>query len=153
MNRALRLAPALGAGLLWGAFVPAAVFSAVMLAPYFMPLAVGITIAHALVLGLPVALLFMWRRWTRLVHALLGGFVIGLAPLAVFSWPPDIENFWISAAMALGYGALGAIGAATCWFVLRTCGALSPDGPTSLRASAILAATGLCADVGSFVFL
>lgn len=153
MSRLLRLAPAWGAGLLWGAFVPAAVVAAVMLTPYFLPFAIGITIAHALVLGLPVALLFMWRRWTRLVPALVAGFVIGLLPITIFSWPPEIVNIKESALMALGFGALGSIGAATFWFVLRACGALSPEGPPSLRPGAMLAAIGFCAVVGGFVFL
>ena len=153
MNRALRLVPAWSAGLLWGAFVPAAIIAAAMLTPYFLPFAVSVTLAHALVLGLPVALLFMWRRWTRLLPVLGAGFLIGLVPIVVFSWPPEIRDLAESLLIASAFGVLGSIGAATFWFVLRSCGALSPDGPKSLRAGAILAVTGLCADVGSLVFL
>ncbi len=153
MRNVLRSAPAWGAGLLWGAFAPAVVVSVAMLTPYFLPFAIGITIAHALFLGLPVALLFMWRRWTRLLPTLGAGFLIGLIPIAIFSWPPEIRDVTESLLIAAAFGALGSIGAATFWFVLRFCGALSPEGPKSLRTSAILAVTGLCVDVGSFVFL
>jgi hypothetical protein len=153
LRRLFRLAPAWGAGLLWGAFVPAVVVSAAMLTPYFLPFAIGITIAHALVLGLPVSLLFMWRRWTRLLPALGAGFLIGLVPIAIFSVPPQIVDIKDNALIAVAFGALGAIGAATFWFVLCGCGALSPDGPSSMRPGAMLAVVGLCAVAGSFVFL
>ncbi len=153
MRRALRLAPAWGAGLLWGAFVPASIVSAGMLTPYFLPMAIGITVAHALGLGLPVALFFMWRRWTHLLPALAAGFLIGLLPILVFSWPPEMSDIKVSLLIAAAFGALGSIGATTFWFVLRVCGALEPDGPQSLRASAMLAAVGLCAVIGGFAFL
>lgn len=153
MNRALRLVPAWTAGLLWGAFVPAIVICAAMMTLAFLPFAIGISIVFALVLGLPVSLLFMWRRWTKLLPALAAGFVIGLAPIVILSWPPDLSDIKISLLMAAAYGALGAAGAGTFWLVIRACGALSPDGPQSLRTSVILALSGLCADLGSFVFI
>ena len=153
MRRLLRLAPAWGAGLLWGTFVPAVLVSGGMLTPYFLPMAIGITVAHALCLGLPVALLFMWRRWTRLLPALAAGFLIGLLPILIFSWPPEMSDIKISLLIAAAFGALGSIGAATFWFILRVCGALTPDGPQSLHPGVMLAAVGLCAVVGGFAFL
>ncbi len=152
MRRLLRFAPAWAAGLLWGGFVPAVLVSAGMLTPYFLPVAIGITLLHAFALGLPVALLFIWRGWTRLFPALAAGFLIGLLPILAFSWPPEISNLKESLLIAAAFGTLGATGAGTFWLVLRTCGALAPDGPRSLRRGAILAVVGLCAVVGGFVF-
>ena len=152
MRRLLRLAPAWGAGLLWGAFVPAVLVSAGMLAPYFLPMAIGITLLHAFCLGLPVALIFIWRRWTGLLPALAAGFLIGLLPILVFSWPPEINDLKTSLLIAAAFGTLGSAGAGTFWLVLRSCGALAPDGPRSLQRGAILAVVGLCAVVGGFVF-
>jgi hypothetical protein len=153
LRRLLRLGPTWCAGLLWGAFVPAVIVSAGMLTPHFLPFAIGITLVHAFVLGLPVALLFVWRRWTGLLPAVGAGFLIGLIPIVIFSWPPEIVDIRSSALIAGAFGALGSIGAATFWFVLRLCGALSPKGPASSRPGAFLAVVGVFAVVGGFVIL
>jgi hypothetical protein len=149
----LRAAPAWGAGLLWGAFVPAAIFAACLATPSFFPLALGVTIAHTVVLGLPVALLFLWRRWTALPAVLAAGLVIGLIPISIVASPPRLDEIKNILMLAGAFGALGATGAGTFWLVLRACGALSPDGPQMLRVGIILAVLGFCVDAGGFVFL
>ena len=153
MRQVLRTAPAWGAGLLWGAFVPAAIVAAGMQTPYVLPFVLGITIVHAFGLGLPVALVFRWQGWTRLLAAVAAGVVIGLIPIAILAWPPDLRETGSSLLVAGAFGALGAVGAATFWLVLRLCDALTPNGPQSPRLGAILAVLGASADVGCFVFL
>jgi hypothetical protein len=149
----LRAAPAWAAAFLWGAFVPAAIFAACMFTQSFFPVALGITIAHTVVFGLPAALLFLWRRWTALPAALAAGFVIGLVPIGIMTAPAEIEHISDTLMLASAFGALGATGAGTFWLVLRACGALTPNGRQVLRLGAILAVLGFCADVGGFVFL
>ena len=153
MRNVLQAAPAWAAGLLWGAFVPAALFAACLATPSFFPLALGVTIAHTIVLGLPVALVFLWRRWTALAAVLAAGFVIGLIPIGIVASPPRLSEIKNILMLASAFGALGATGAGTFWLVLRACGALSPNDPQLPRLGIILAFLGLCADVGGFVFL
>jgi len=43
--------------------------------------------AHTLVLGVPLFLLLRWRGWVNVVTATAGGFVIGMLPDAIWSWP------------------------------------------------------------------
>ena len=53
------------AALLLGALVPAVAFCAALRDLTFLHVAFAITLAHALVLGLPAALLFRAMRWRR----------------------------------------------------------------------------------------
>lgn len=153
MRAALSAAPCWGAALLWGAFVPAALFAAFLTTPSLFPLALGITLAHAAGLGLPVASIFMWRRWIAWPAVLAAGFVIGIVPIGILAWPPQPANI-LSTLMFVGaFGALGAAGAGTFWLVLRACGALAPGAPQVPRLGTILAVLGFCADAGGFVFL
>ncbi len=153
MRRLLRLAPAWGAGLLWGAFVPAVLFAAWARTPSLLPITLGITILHAFGLGLPGALFFWWRRWTSLAAVAAAGFVVGAIPMGFLVWPDEIRHTPNSLMVAAGFGLLGASGASTFWLVLRACDALYPTGPRSMRPGALLAFLGFCAVFGCFVFL
>jgi hypothetical protein len=152
MKSVLRAAPAWAAALLWGAFVPAAIFTVAAQTPALMPIALGITFLHALA-ALPIAFLFWWRRWMRFAVAAIAGFVIGAIPMGLLLWPDEPTQLPHNLLVAVGFGLLGSSGASAFWGVLRLAGALSPTGPTAARPGAILAVLGLCAFIGCFVFL
>lgn len=153
MRRLLRLAPAWGAGLLWGAFVPAVIFASWARTPSLLPITLGITIVHAFGLGLPGALFFWWRRWTSLAAVAAAGFAVGALPMGLLVWPDETRLIPNSLMVAAGFGLLGASGASAFWLVLRACGALSPAGPHSMRPGALLASLGFCAVFSCFVLL
>lgn len=88
--------------------------------------AFGVSLAMAIIVGVPVALLYRSRGWTNLIGVLIGGFVIGVLPyclffLIVFS-PAALSDLRLIATFG-GYGAFGAL---VFWLTLRTCGALLP---------------------------
>lgn len=89
--------------------------------------AFGVSLAIAVIVGVPVALLYRARGWTNLIGVMIGGFLIGVLPywlffLIVFS-AAALSDFRLIA-MFGGYGALGAL---VFWLTLRTCGALPPS--------------------------
>lgn len=138
----------IGATLL-GALVPAAIVSITMLgSTKFLVLALfafAVTLGHALILGLPVALLYRAKRWHRLDVTVVTGFLIGVVPIGAFSWPvtnssnstvrfngtllsvdgvPTLAG-WLEFLCSLGMlGNLGAVGALVFWLTLRWSGAL-----------------------------
>lgn len=120
----------IGATLL-GALVPAAIFSMTFGGPAFLALllfAFAVALAHALVLGLPIALLYRAKRWQQPGFAVATGFLIGAIPIGVLSWP---RIGWEEQLHLLGlYGGLGAVGALAFWLTLRWSGALG-DAPAS----------------------
>ena len=148
----LRALPVWGAGLLLGAVVPAAVLAGVTLTPGILPFALVVTLGHAIVLGLPVALLCRWREWTHPVAAAAAGFAIGIVPVVFVAWPPDTSGYAStlgeSLLLAGGYGLLGAAGACTFWLTLHLCDALTPGAVVSASRGAAAAAVALCAIAG-----
>jgi hypothetical protein len=96
---------------------------------FLWPVTFTVAFAHALVLGLPAYLLLRWRRLTAWWTSLIGGFVVGSLPYAVFAlpWgaPPEpslvaahiIPRFtWLHYAGAVGgLGALGMAGGIAAW--------------------------------------
>ena len=86
------------------ATVLGSVFAAVLAAGSFEDVkafgpAVVVTAAHAVIFGVPAALLFYNRKWTSPWAALAGGFVIGVVPIEVYLELSDISsgvNTWSS---------------------------------------------------------
>jgi hypothetical protein len=81
---AAALIPALIVGVLstsWGAFL----------------IALMITGTHSLLLGAPLFALLQWRRWVNAWTAVVGGAVVGLLPVAVFTWPLGFSELKTSA--------------------------------------------------------
>jgi hypothetical protein len=76
-----------------------------------------IALAHAVFIGVPVALLYRARGWTNLIAVAIGGFLIGILPYSIFALialsPAALQIELI--AMFGGYGALGAL---VFWFAL-----------------------------------
>lgn len=141
------------AATLLGAFVPAAIVS-VMPGGFIIPgiwlATFAVTLAHAVVLGLPIALVYRAERWQWPGLAVVTGFLIGAVPMGFVTWPVETRpgaSTWVNGVVVsvdgiptlagwldflrfLGvFGALGAVGALAFWLTLRWAGAL--DDPSS----------------------
>lgn len=107
--------------------------------------AVVVSLAHALVLGLPLFAFLKSRGWmTQWWKSAALGFLVGVTPYAIFSWPArgaknasytawdghamvkyivngvPTEAAWISyGQFCFEMGALGAVGAVAAWFLWR----------------------------------
>jgi hypothetical protein len=129
------------AAVLFGALAPTLIVSSVSADVRILPLAFAVTLGHSVMLGLPVALFFRAKRWTRLRAVLVGAFLIGAIPFGILSLPfggaasvngiPTIVNGFPTLAGWLSYmrslaiaGALGASGGFVFWVTLRYCGVL-----------------------------
>lgn len=87
-----------------------------------------VSLAHAVVLGLPAMLALLRFGQFRLSHVLGCGFAIGSASLALISWPPlNGWPFYLQSLLATG--GLGGLSAAAFYFTFkRFC---SPDSFTA----------------------
>jgi hypothetical protein len=70
------------AAVLFGALAPALIVSGVSADIRILPLAFAVTLGHSVILGLPVALFFRAKRWTRLSAALVLDCFIAVAMTA-----------------------------------------------------------------------
>jgi hypothetical protein len=70
------------AAVLFGALAPALIVSGVSADIRILPLAFAVTLGHSVILGLPVALFFRTKRWTRLSAALVLDCFIAVAMTA-----------------------------------------------------------------------
>jgi hypothetical protein len=133
------------AALFLGAIVPAALVAfALGTAEVFLP-ATAITLGHAVILGVPMALFYRRWQWRSPAFALAGGFLIGALPAGVYFWPLDprrgtdawsgttrtlIDGVptwpgWVEYLQMLGgFGCLGALGALAFWLTLKFGGEL-----------------------------
>jgi len=104
-----------------------------------LPITLGVTLAHATLLGLPVALVFRAKQWMRLGPILAAAFLVGTTPggiLALLSMGgtmsasvdglPTIVNGvptwvgWKQYGMVVGaLGGLGAVGGFIFWLTLK----------------------------------
>jgi len=125
------------AAALFGALVPAVIVAGLLQDVRLLPAAFAITLGHAVIFGLPIALLFRARRWTRLSAVLASAFLVGAIPLGLptslrgppaeglADWLAEIWPVW-------AFGLLGAIGGFVFWLTLRSCGLLGavPETPS-----------------------
>lgn len=106
--------------------MPAAILAIAAQTILVLPFALAVTLAHALVLGLPIALLYHAKRWQQPGLAVTTGVLIGAIPIGIYAWPVG----WLDIIRLLGvFGGLGAVGALAFWLTLRWAGAL--DDPSS----------------------
>lgn len=97
--------------------------------------------AHVVVLGVPAFLLLRWRRALRWWTTLLSGFILGAAPVGVFSWPlrcaipgssasvngvdvmvdgvPTASGWLQYFGSVAAFGSFGVLAAAAFWLILR----------------------------------
>jgi hypothetical protein len=90
---------------------------------FFSAFSVGLAVA--VIVGVPVALLYRSRGWNNLIGVLIGGFLIGILPYCLFfliMFSPEALSDFALIAMFGGYGAFGAL---VFWFTLRKFGALT----------------------------
>jgi hypothetical protein len=98
-----------------------------------------VTLANAIFLGLPVAIICRARRWTHWSVAIVGGFLIGVVPVGLFGlWANDGRlNGLVGAVPLIGFaGGFGASGALAFWLTLKLCGELTPGDSDSAEVSA-----------------
>jgi hypothetical protein len=136
------------AATLFGALAPALIYAGLEQDVRVLPLAFIVTLAHAVILGLPVALLYRAKRWTRLSAVLVGAILIGIIPQSFFATATRILQSVVIT------GALGAVGGFMFWLTLKSCGllALSDGGatkstPTQRRIGAALAGAAVLASL------
>jgi hypothetical protein len=136
------------AALLIGAIVPAALVAYALGSAGVFPPALAITLGHAVILGVPAALLYRRLKWRSPAFALAGGLLIGALPAGVYFWPVDPRhgtNAWTGTTQTLldgvptwagwveylqmlaGFGCLGALGAIAFWLTLKIAGELRPQ--------------------------
>jgi hypothetical protein len=140
----------LTAALLLAALAPAAVEAALDQSVGLLPLAFGIALAHAVLLGLPLFLLLRWKRRVNAAWSIAGGFLVGMVPGAILTWPwrpgsgsssssngvPTVVDGVPTLAGWIGYGetltilgAFGALGGLVFWLTLKLSGALAAGEP------------------------
>jgi hypothetical protein len=133
------------AATLLGAIVPAVLVAVALGSVGIFAPAFALTLGHAVVLGLPAALLYRRLNWRSPAYALAGGLVIGAVPAGLYFWPVDPRhgtNAWSGTTQTLldgvptwagwveylqmlgGFGCLGALGAVVFWVTLKITGEL-----------------------------
>lgn len=160
--------------LLLSALAPALIMAGFSASLRILPIAFGISLGHAIVLGVPVALWFRAKQWKRPSAALLGAALIGAIPVGLFAWPinPSTKSAsvggvttiidgvptlagWLNYLQLLGmFGILGAAGGLAFWLTLRWSGVLTvdPAGPglRQRRLGMLLAGAAIIASVTVF---
>ncbi len=126
-----------------------------------LPEATAFALAHALLLGLPAAMLFYHLKWTGVAAVLAAAFFIGALPLSILTYPPvDSQSHiagsaplvvdgvatwagWLKVMQFAGlFGALGALGGLVFWLTLRLCGTIG-QGPVRRLLGLGLASVGV----------
>jgi hypothetical protein len=144
-----------------------------------VPVRYAVVLAHALGLGLPIFLIFWWKRWVNIYTCMGAGFLVAAASGIHPNWPvgPEGRNSsvggvdmvvdgvptlagWIDFLQVLAFvGFFGAIAGIVFWAILSAFGALTPAGTgidgaqrrraTSLGVGAVLVTAGLMAIPGA----
>lgn len=78
-----------------------------------------VALVHALIIGVPIALVYRACGWRNLIGVAVGGFLIGVLPYALFALlmlsPVALTDF----KLIVLFGAYGALGALVFWLTLR----------------------------------
>lgn len=160
------------AAVLLGALAPALIVAGLSADIRILPFVFAVTLAHAIILGLPGALFFRMNRWTRPGAVLVGAFLIGAIPLGILTLPLDsylkgvaeaegipptvgLAGWLLALRPAVTFGALGVAGGFVFWLALRSCGLLAladsdrvVSTPRQSRIGFALAGAGLLASAG-----
>jgi hypothetical protein len=108
-----------------------------------------IALGHAVLLGLPLFLVFRSIGWTSLTTCIGFGFAVGAAPVGVLTWPMQPPELHASASVVdvlmiiseaiwtigwtgyieslIHFGSLGALGGFAFWAALTWCGTFESD--------------------------
>ena len=135
---------------LFAGLAPALVMAALWHTAKIAPFTFAIALGHAVLLGLPLFLVFRSKGWINVMTCVVFGFAVGAVPDGVLTWPmhhaesymsasvdgvPTIVNGVIAAAGSVGYvkpviycGMLGALGGLAFWVALICSGATTEPG-------------------------
>jgi hypothetical protein len=141
--------------LLLSAMAPALIITVLSWQIVLLPPAFAIALGHAVILGLPVALICLVNRWTGLRAAVAAGLLVGAIPGGLSFWiipffrgnasingvPTVIDGIltsagWVEFLALVGrLGGLGVAGSIVFWSVLKRSRALEPTGPGASAAA------------------
>lgn len=132
------------------ALVMAALWHTAKVAPFAFTFTFAIAVSHAVLLGLPLFLVFRSMGWINVVTCVVFGFAVGAAPAGVLTWPlqhpelhasasvdgvPTIIDGIITGAGLVNYikpliyfGLYGALGGFAFWVALIWIGTLGNAG-------------------------
>jgi hypothetical protein len=132
------------------AMLMTAIWSDPRVAPMMFVFTLVIALSHAVLLGLPIFLIFQSRGWIGITACVALGFAIGAVPAGILTFPvsgfaryasawaggtPTASNglntaaIWVSYIKPLMYlGLLGALGGLIFWVVLMSSGTLDQHG-------------------------
>src|ERR1700712_3780566 len=106
------------AACLLGALAPALILAGLSENLNVLPIAFIVTLAHCILLGVPVAIWFRSRQWKRLGATLVGAGLIGAIPLGIFSMSTTSAG-WVDYLESLAMlGSLGAVGGLVFWLTM-----------------------------------
>ena len=149
----IQLIAGTGMALLFAGLAPALVMAALWhtaeIAPFIFTFTFAIAFGHAVLLGLPLFLVFRSMSWINLTTCVVVGFAVGAAPVGVLTWPMQHPELHTSASVAgvlmiineaittigwtsyikplVDFGSFGALGGFAFWVALRWCGTFESD--------------------------
>lgn len=97
------------------AVLPVLTIIGIIAAPFVFIVATG----HALIIGLPIALVCNQRGWITALNTIAGGFFIGAIPVGLLMAPDFFRSSGGALLIAFVFGAFGAVGGAAFWLTLR----------------------------------
>jgi hypothetical protein len=131
------------------ALVMAALWHTAEIAPFIFTFTFAIALGHAVLLGLPLFLVFRSMSWINLTTCVIVGFAVGAAPVGVLTWPMQHPELHTSASVAgvlmiineaittigwtsyikplIYFGSFGALGGFAFWVALIWCGTFESD--------------------------
>jgi hypothetical protein len=141
------------AALLFAGLAPASVMAALWhaakIAGTVFAFTLAIALSHAVLLGLPLFLVFRSKGWINVMACAIFGFAVGAVPAGLLTWPTQHPGLhaavpddgvltvikgaataagWISYVTPLIYfGSLGALGGLAFWIVLTWSGSFGKD--------------------------
>jgi hypothetical protein len=134
------------AAFLFAALAPAFVLAGLGRSIQLAPIAFFIALGHAILLGLPLFLVFRSKRWINVISSITGGFLAGAIPGGLLAWPlrpgsrssssingvPTVVDGipttagWVHYMELLVYlGSFGALAGLVFWLVLKLSGGLA----------------------------
>jgi hypothetical protein len=85
------------ASLLFSSAVSAIAVALISASPGVVTIAFWIALAHAIILGGPLIVIFWWKRWINSFTATVAGFGVGAIGVAIFTWPLRHQDLQSSA--------------------------------------------------------
>jgi hypothetical protein len=81
------------------ALVMAALWHTAEIAPFAFVFTFAVALVHAVVLGLPLFLVFRSKGWINVMTCVVFGFAVGAAPDGVLTWPMHHAESYVSASV------------------------------------------------------